>query len=233
MSVRRIATVLFLPLMLAFGSGVYLYLGTLKSKAVKERVQLPTVTKPSFTLPGTMFLAQGGRLFKLKNGSFTEIGPPGDWSMPTLTPDHTRLIAVLTGKQSSDLYLLDLDGHIIKRLTHDDARIIDANHWAFYPRVTPDGSSVMYSYDSPKSGFRVDFAIWSMPLNGIQSQARRRTDPYSRMVGRFGWKKLRAFNWSLRRNSHAVPWKLFDPDLDVTDTWLPALFPYWLSKLCV
>ena len=178
MSVRRIATVLFLPLMLAFGSGVYLYLGTLKSKAVKERVQLPTVTKPSFTLPGTMFLAQGGRLFKLKNGSFTEIGPSGNWSMPTLTPDHTRLIAVLTGKQSSDLYLLDLDGHIIRRLTYDDARVIDANHWAFYPRVTPDGSSVMYSYDSPKSGFRVDFAIWTMPLNGIQSQARRRTDPY-------------------------------------------------------
>jgi len=178
MILRRIATILFVPLMVAFGSGVYLYLGTLKSKAVKERVQLPTVTKPSFTLPGTMFLAQGGRLFKLKNGSFTEIGPPGDWSMPTLTPDHTRLVAVLSGKQSSDLYLLDLDGHVIKRLTHDDARIIDANHWAFYPRVTPDGLSVMYSYDSPKVGFRVDFAVWTMPLDGTQSQARRRTDPY-------------------------------------------------------
>jgi len=178
MILRRVATILFVPLMVAFGSGVYLYLGTLKSKAVKERVQLPTVTKPSFTLPGTMFLAQGGRLFKLKNGSFTEIGPPGDWSMPTLTPDHTRLVAVLSGKQSSDLYLLDLDGHVIKRLTHDDARIIDANHWAFYPRVTPDGLSVMYSYDSPKVGFRVDFAVWTMPLDGTQSQARRRTDPY-------------------------------------------------------
>jgi len=56
---------------------------------------------------------------------------------------------------------------------------------------------------------------------------------FSRMAGRFGWKKLRAFNWSLRRNSHAVPGKLFDLDLDVTDTWLPALLPYWLSKLCV
>ena len=178
MILRRVATILFVPLMVAFGSGVYLYLGTLKSKAVKERVQLPTVTKPSFTLPGTMFLAQGGRLFKLKNGSFTEIGPPGDWSMPTLTPDHTRLVAVLSGKQSSDLYLLDLDGHVIKRLTHDDARIIDANHWAFYPRVTPDGLSVLYSYDSPKVGFRVDFAVWTMPLDGTQSQARRRTDPY-------------------------------------------------------
>ena len=178
MILRRIATILFVPLMVAFGSGVYLYLGTLKSKAVKERVQLPTVTKPSFTLPGTMFLAQGGRLFKLKNGSFTEIGPPGDWSMPTLTPDHTRLVAVLSGKQSSDLYLLDLDGHVIIRLTHDDARIIDANHWALYPRVTPDGLSVLYSYDSPKVGFRVDFAVWTMPLDGTQSQARRRTDPY-------------------------------------------------------
>jgi WD40-like Beta Propeller Repeat len=174
---RRIAAILFLPMMFAFGSGVYLYLGTMKSKVVKERAQLPTVTKPKFVLPGTMFVAQEGRLFKLNAGSFSEIGPAGDWSQPTLTPDHTRLIAVLRGSQSSDLYLLDLDGHVLKRLTKDDSRIIDANHWVFYPHVTPDGATVTYSFDSPKYGFQVDLAVWSMPLNGTQVQARRRTTP--------------------------------------------------------
>jgi Tol biopolymer transport system component len=174
---RRIAAILFLPVMFAFGSGVYLYLGTLKSKVVQVRPVLPTVTKPKFVLPGTMFVVQDGRLFKLNAGSFSEIGPSGDWSQPTLTPDHKRLVAVLRSGFSSDLYLLDLDGHVLKRLTKDDSRTIDFNHWAFYPRVSPDGANIVYSFDSPKVN-GVDLSVWSMPLDGAQSQARRWTDPY-------------------------------------------------------
>jgi len=30
-----------------------------------------------------MFVVQDGRLFKLEAGSFTEIGPSGEWSQPT------------------------------------------------------------------------------------------------------------------------------------------------------
>ena len=181
MILRRLAAILFVPLMLAFGSGVYVYLGTLKSKAVKTRAEIPTVTKPRLVLPGTMIVVQDGRLFRLKDGGFSEIGTAGDWSQPTLTPDHTHLIAVLRGGYSSDLYLLDLDGHVIKRLTKNDSRIVDYNHWAFYPRVSPDGAALFYSYDGPKHVDGApgdDLSIWTMPLNGSQSQARRRTDPY-------------------------------------------------------
>jgi hypothetical protein len=177
MIVRRLAAILFVPVMLAFGSGVYLYLGTLKSKVVQERPQLPTVTKPKFVLPGTMFVVQAGRLFKLQAGGFSEVGPAGEWSQPTLTPDHTRMVAVLRGGASSDLYLLDLGGHIVKRLTKNDSRYLDSSHWAFYPRISPDGANLVYSFDSPKNN-GVDLAVWSMPLNGAQSQARRWTDPY-------------------------------------------------------
>ncbi|HKV30427.1 MAG TPA: hypothetical protein VJT14_05355 [Candidatus Dormibacteraeota bacterium] len=177
MILRRIAAILFLPVMLGFGSGVYLYLGTLKSKVVQERPVLPTVTKPKFVLPGTMYLVQDGRMFKLNAGSFTEIGPAGDWSQPALTPDHTRLIAVSRGAQFSDIYMLDLDGHVVKRITKNDSRVIEYNHWALYPRVSPDGANLVYSYDSPKLN-GVDLSVWSMPLNGSQYQARRWTDPY-------------------------------------------------------
>ena len=181
MILRRVAAVLFIPLMLAFGSGVYVYLGTLKSKVVKTHADLPTVTKPRLVLSGTMYVVQDGRLFRLKDGGFTEIGAAGDWSQPTLTPDHTHLVAVLRAGLSSDLYLLDLDGHIIKRLTRNDSRVVGYNHWAFYPRVSPDGSTLFYSYDGPKHVDAApgdDLSIWAMPLNGSQSQARRRTDPY-------------------------------------------------------
>jgi TolB protein len=182
MIVRRLAAVLFLPLMIAFGSGVYMYLGTLKSKVVKQQAQAPTVTRPKFMLPGTMFVVQSGRIYKLQDGGFTEIGPSGDWSQPTLTPDHQHLVAVSRGGWSSDLYLLDTNGNVVKRLTKNDSRTIDYNHWAFYPHVSPDGLSVFYGFDSPKKtpqGYvHVDLAIWSMPLNGTQVQARRWSDPY-------------------------------------------------------
>lgn len=174
MILRRFGVLLLIPLMLLVGSGTYLYLGSLKSKVVKQAAELPTVVKPKFKLPGTMYVVQGGTLFRLRDGVFTQLAS-GNWAQPTLTPDHTKLVAVQRGSQSSDLYLLDLDGRILKQLTHDTGRIIDANHWAFYPRVTADAASVIYSYDSPKYGYQVDFSIWTMPLNGSQAQARRRT----------------------------------------------------------
>ncbi|GAC1479969.1 MAG: hypothetical protein PVSMB9_04180 [Candidatus Dormibacteria bacterium] len=172
--IRRLAFLLVIPLMLLVGAGTYLYLGSLKSLVVKQRAQMPTVIKPKFKLPGTMYVVQGGALFQFRDGIFTQLAS-GDWMQPALTPDHTKLVAVLRSAQSSDLYLLDLGGHIIKRLTHDGSRIIDGNHWTFYPRISADSQSVIYSYDSPKYGYQVDFSIWSMPLNGSQFQARRRT----------------------------------------------------------
>ncbi len=182
MILRRIAAILFLPVMLAFGSGVYLYLGTLKSKVVQSRPLSPVVTKPKFVLPGTMFVVQEGRLFKLAAGSFTEIGPGGDWSQPTLTPDHTKLIAVLRSGFSSDLYLLDLGGHVLKRLTKDDSRYVEYNHWAFYPRVSPDGANVVYGYDSPKNLKGVEEGVdlsTSAALDRPELVHRRRREPDS------------------------------------------------------
>ncbi len=172
---RRLSVLLLIPLMLLVGTGTYLYLGSLKSKVLKQEAKAPPVVKPKFKLPGTMYLVQGGALFTFRDGVFRQVAS-GNWAQPALSPDHTKLVAVQRGAQSSDLYLLDLDGHIVKQLTHDNAKIIDANHWAFYPRVSADSSSVLYSYDSPKYGYQVDFSIWSMPLNGTQAQARRRTN---------------------------------------------------------
>ena len=181
MIARRLAAILFVPLMFAFGSGVYLYLGTLKSKAVKEHAQLPTVTKPKFVLPGTMFVVQDGRLFKMNNGSFTEIGPSGDWSQPAITPDHAHLIAVQRNGFSSDLYMLDMNGNVVKKITSNGSRNITFNHWAFYPRVSPDGQTLYFDTDNPKFSRQdpgVDLSVWSMPINGRQTQGRRWTDPY-------------------------------------------------------
>ncbi len=175
--IRRLAVVLALALMPAFGFGVYAYLGTFKTKTVRAPGVRPAETKPRLVLSGTMIVLQGGGLYKLEGGTFTQLGATGNWMQVAVTPDHARLVAVSGNGLSSDLSLLDSSGQILKRLTRDQAAILDANHWAFYPRISPDGKTLYYSFDRPKNGYRVDLAVWSMPLTGTQTQARRLTVP--------------------------------------------------------
>ena len=178
--IRRLGIAVLFLLMASFGVGVYGYLGTLKATPkITAHATLPSRTKPKFFLPGTMFLAQGGSIFRLQGGQFTQIAS-GNWIQPALTPDHAHLVAVSRSGQMSDLYLLDLDGHVVKQLTHNANRNTSFNHWSFFPRVSADGLTVFYSYD-PKDFqnlHRVDLAVYAMPLNGTQARARRWTDPW-------------------------------------------------------
>jgi Tol biopolymer transport system component len=130
-------------------------------------------------LPGTLYLAQAGSLYSYSGGAFAKLpSGPGAWMQPALIADGSQLVAVKRAAQSSDLFLLGLDGRVVSQLTHNQRSTssLELNHWAFYPRPTRDGS-ILYSYDSPKFGFLVDFAIWQMPVGGTQSQATRRTSP--------------------------------------------------------
>lgn len=124
-------------------------------------------------------MAQGGSLYSYTAGAFTKLpSGPGGWTQPALSADHTQLVVVNRSAQSSDLYLLGLDGRVVRQLTHNQrsTNSLELNHWAFYPRPSADGH-ILYSYDSPKFGFLVDLAVWQMSLGGTQVQAVRRTSP--------------------------------------------------------
>jgi dipeptidyl aminopeptidase/acylaminoacyl peptidase len=175
--IRKIALLLTIALMPVFAFGVYNYLGTKKTRTVRAAAVKPIETKPRFFLPGTMIVIQAGGLYKLEGGKFTQLGRVANWSQVAVTPDHSRLVTVSGNGLSTDLSLLESSGSLVKQLTQNSARVLDANHWAFYPRISPDGKTLYYSYDRPKFGYQVDMAVWSMPLNGTQSQARRMTTP--------------------------------------------------------
>ena len=174
MTTRR-ALLILLPLMVLFGSGFYILLGHLK---VAREASSPTRIHPAYRLPGSLYLAQEGRLYRLQSGKFIAIGPAGNWMQPALTPDGRNLVAVRRDAQSSDMFLLDLSGRVVRQLTNDAARILDANHWAYYPRLDAEGT-IFYSYDSPKAGFRVDLAVWGMPLTGGSPQRLSNPNPYT------------------------------------------------------
>lgn len=176
MTLRRVAVgALLAALMASAGFGTYVLLGHFrKAEALRAAPPDPVQVHTSGPqLPGVVYLAQGGDLFALRGGAFTRIathsGGAG-WTMPSLTPDG-RLLAVLRGPNSSDIYVLDRgSGAIQGRLTSDEAGkrpsdgSLELNHWAFYPHATADGGTVVFSYDSPKCGFNSGLAIWSLPL---------------------------------------------------------------------
>jgi Tol biopolymer transport system component len=174
--VRRLLALL---LMAAFGFSVYRGLGALRSSAAAGP-QKPTATATKVNLPGTLFLVQQGGLYRLRNGSFTQLKPGvGSWHQPAVSPDRSGLVIVGRTQQSSDLYLLDLNGNMRRKLTDNQAARGAPAYWAFYPRFGPDGATIFYSQDAPKfpGDFKVDFAIWSMAADGSQRNAKRRSTP--------------------------------------------------------
>jgi TolB protein len=148
--------------MSAFGVGVYHAAGYLKASH-------PQVQRPSQTvgpaLPGTIFVVQGGAIYRYSQGKFTQITSEAGWTQPAADPNGSRLVAVRRQANVSDLYLLGLNGRAGSSLTHDSSTTIESNHWAFFPRFSPDGSQIFYDYDpkDPYNSYRVDLAIFASP----------------------------------------------------------------------
>jgi Tol biopolymer transport system component len=155
--------------MLVFGFGVYQATGFLK--ADRTAVHRPSeITAPA--QPGTMYLVQGGALYRFRQGSFTRITSENGWMQPAMSPDGNQLVVVQRGMNSSDLFLMGTTSRAIAQLTHNIASSLpEYNHWAFYPRFSPDGSTLFYDYDPKDSynSYQVDLAIFASPTANWRS----------------------------------------------------------------
>jgi Tol biopolymer transport system component len=155
--------------MFAFGFGVYHAAGFLRAE--RNAVHKPTETSAP-SLPGTIYLVQAGAIYRFQKGTFTQITSEAGWMQPSAAPNN-QLVVVRRQSNYSDLYLLTTGGRPVAQLTHDASRTVEANHWAFYPRFSPDGQTVFYDFD-PKdaaSTYRADLTIFAS-----------RIDPRSRAV---------------------------------------------------
>jgi Tol biopolymer transport system component len=150
--------------MSAFGIGVYQAAAYLK--AGPAHVQRPNqTTAPS--LPGTIYVVQAGAIYRLQNGKFGQITSEAGWMQPAADMNGSRLVAARRQSNVSDLYLLDRNGRITGQLTHNSSSTVEFNHWAFYPRFSPDGSQIFYDYDPKDSynSYRADLAIFASPAD--------------------------------------------------------------------
>ncbi len=184
---RALAILLMAVVWVGSGVAVYLYFGAQRT-TLANQARKPTDVKlkqgPISHLPGTLYLAQGGSLYRLQRGSFTPVlkapGGASVWTQPAFKPDGQGLVVVRRDYGSSDLYSVDSSGRETP-LTHNANRAVEANHWAFYPHLSPDGGSIFFSYDrkDPANAYNVVLSVYSMPAGGTFSQARKWTVPVS------------------------------------------------------
>jgi Tol biopolymer transport system component len=172
-----------LVLMAAFAFGVNRFLAS--RQAHVAQAASPEKVIPAIPLPGTMFLAAHGDLFRFDHGSFTELHMPssvGTWLQPAIVPGSQNVVAVARQGAFADVYLLNSKGQVLRQLSHNatTSSTIQLNHWMFWPRVDADGNTVYVSYDAPKSpqSYEIQFAIWQGTLNGDLA-AHQWTGPFS------------------------------------------------------
>jgi hypothetical protein len=184
----RIAAILVMATFwIATGIVTYLFLGSHRTVASQAKKPSDTNSRqgPIRDLLGTLYLVQDGTLYRLQHGVFTAVlnapGGASRWTQPTFNPSGDSLVVVRRDYESSDLYLIDQTGHVQAQLTHNASRIVQANHWAFYPRFSSDGRSLFFSYDRKDFGndYNVVLSVYSMPTGGNFNQAKKWTAPVS------------------------------------------------------
>lgn len=181
---RLLAVVLLLALMGAFAFGVNRFLASRRSHIPSESsVSAPPETRTAVTLPGTLFIAQHGGIYALAGGYFSDLRLPqsGTWMQPSIIPGGDSILAVLRTDAFSDVYMIDATGGAVHQLSHNATagKVIQLNHWMFWPRVAADAQTVYVSFDAPKSqeSYQIDFAVWQGTIAG-KLAAHQLTDPF-------------------------------------------------------
>ncbi|HZT08748.1 MAG TPA: hypothetical protein VFC51_17120 [Chloroflexota bacterium] len=136
-------------------------------------------------LPGHILFGHSGDIWEAEEGSTAPITQGGRyWGQPDGSPDGTRLAIVGWNQNSSDIYVLNVDGSDLHQITRGQSARVQANEWAFYPRWSPDGQLLAYLSDR-SSQYAM---LWVMRPDG--TGARQVTRP------RAGLDAFDTYTWS-------------------------------------
>ena len=168
----------------AGGAGVYVLLGSHRSAlagpAARPGESGSAVSPLLAALPGSLYLIQGGALYRLQRGQFTTILPAGGWTQPAALPAGQGLIVVRRDASGfSDLYRVDAAGHT-QQLTRDQGQggvpgrdpggQVVTQYWAMYPRVSASATQLYFATDRYKHvrccPYDVTLRVAQMPVAG-------------------------------------------------------------------
>ncbi|HEV3231104.1 MAG TPA: hypothetical protein VG245_02490 [Candidatus Dormibacteraeota bacterium] len=118
---------------------------------------------PGARWPGTIYVAQGGRIWKLKGGRISAVTPSGQsWDYPAASPDGRVTAAAQIGKGHAEIATGGADFANLSPLTHPVADLLkDSND--LKPAVSPDGRRLAFISD--RSAAYSDEAVWEGPFS--------------------------------------------------------------------
>src|SRR5439155_27365168 len=93
--------------MLAFGLGGYHTAGVLKAGGKVVHRPIEGSAPP---LPGTMYVVQGGAIFRFQHGSFTQVTAEDGWMQPAAGPGDNQLVAGRRQTNACDPFMLTTGG---------------------------------------------------------------------------------------------------------------------------
>ncbi len=154
--------------MALFGFAVYSVLGTLKSN--RHSSQKPTQTEALLDLPGAVDVVQGGSIYRLTISSSPSWQAPNyDWVQVEPGPDGD-ILGWRTSACSATSTCSTPKAASCGNCSRSTRRSTSNNHWAYYPRVSPNGTTLFYvtdfgcQYASCGGPYNVDFEIQAVPL---------------------------------------------------------------------
>ena len=124
----------------------------------KETPKSLTAMDGTGDVPGTIFLAAGGRIWKLKGGRLQAL-TPGDqrWSYPAVTTDGGTTAAAMLGSGHAEVAIGGADFGGLKALTTPPKDLSKASI-DIKPAFSPDGKRLAFMSD--RSNCCTDEAIW-------------------------------------------------------------------------
>jgi hypothetical protein len=162
---RLLPIVAAMALMAVFGFAIYSVLGTLKSN--KHHSQKPTQSQALIDLPGTVDVVQNGNIYSLTDLKFTQLKAPAyDWVQVEPAPGGD-ILAVAYNAMYSNVYLLNAQGQVVRLMLSESSSQYFNNHWAYYPRVSPNGNTLFYvqDYFPPGAAYNVNFQVQAVPFS--------------------------------------------------------------------
>ncbi len=126
----------------------------------KDEYQLTNtgnVSSPSFSIDGRKIIFGNGTGIGVINsdGSGYRELLPGNVSDPAFSPDGSEIVFVM----DSDVYLMDINGHNLCRLTRSAAM-------EYAPSFSPDSSMIMFTRQQDSG----DTGVWIMNRDGLNAQ---------------------------------------------------------------
>lgn len=129
-----------------------------------------TQTQNKYNISNNIYFVKANSLWKITGTNIKQVTSGKNIYQASVSPDGANLVYSNKDGNESDLYLLNLNKNVERKLTNNKSNKLYDNLWAFDPIFSPDGSNLLYITDKSKYKSGIDdLSIYGYSLNTNQT----------------------------------------------------------------